>query len=453
MTKKSDKPTSPYDDVMWEEMREIWGISNRELESQARLLGGLAHSDPIVFRMFVAERKRQQETIELIASENYVSRDVLQAQGSILTNKYAEGYPGKRYYGGCYFVSIAERLAIERALHLFKAEHANVQPHSGSQANAAAYLALLEPGDTVLAMNLAHGGHLTHGHKINFSGLLYHFVHYGVDPESELIDYEQVRALALEHKPRLIVAGASAYSRIIDFARMREIADEVGTYLLVDMAHIAGLVAAGVHPSPVPHAHVVTTTTHKTLRGPRGGMILCTKDLATKIDRAVFPGTQGGPLMHVIAAKAVAMREAMRPEFTQYARRVVENAQTLAYELGQEGLRIVSGGTDNHMMLVDVRGAGLTGDAAEDVLEAAGITVNKNLIPYDPNPPRVTSGIRVGTPAVTTRGMGPVEMAQIARWLGRALRAANNTDTLGAIRGQVRELCLQFPVPVLGIRD
>jgi glycine hydroxymethyltransferase len=453
MTKKSDKPTSPYDDVMWEEMREIWGISNRELESQARLLGGLAHSDPIVFRMFVAERKRQQETIELIASENYVSRDVLQAQGSILTNKYAEGYPGKRYYGGCYFVNIAERLAIERALHLFKAEHANVQPHSGSQANAAAYLALLEPGDTVLAMNLAHGGHLTHGHKINFSGLLYHFVHYGVDPESELIDYEQVRALALEHKPRLIVAGASAYSRIIDFARMREIADEVGTYLLVDMAHIAGLVAAGVHPSPVPHAHVVTTTTHKTLRGPRGGMILCTKDLATKIDRAVFPGTQGGPLMHVIAAKAVAMREAMRPEFTQYARRVVENAQTLAYELGQEGLRIVSGGTDNHMMLVDVRGAGLTGDAAEDVLEAAGITVNKNLIPYDPNPPRVTSGIRVGTPAVTTRGMGPVEMAQIARWLGRALRAANNTDTLGAIRGQVRELCLQFPVPVLGARD
>jgi len=440
--------------AIWKEVREIWGVSAQEAERLAcqGLLTGLAHSDPILYRMFVAERKRQQETLELIASENYVSLEVLETQGSLLTNKYAEGYPGKRYYGGCYFVNIAERLAIERACDLFKAEHANVQPHSGSQANAAAYLALLKPGETVLAMRLDHGGHLTHGHQLNFSGQLYNFVHYGVSRETECIDYDEVARLAHEHRPRVILAGASAYPRIIDFPRLREIADEVGAYLMVDMAHIAGLVAAGVHPSPIPYAQVVTTTTHKTLRGPRGGMILCCKELADDIDRAVFPGTQGGPLMHVIAAKAVALREAMRPEFSEYAQQVVTNAQTLAEALHEEGFRLVSGGTDNHLLLVDLRSVGVTGNVAEEVLETAGIAVNKNLIPYDPQPPRVTSGIRIGTPAATTRGMGPAQMRQIARLISRLLHNVDDEAVREEVRAEVRELCHRFPVPIVGIR-
>ena len=442
------------DATLWREVREIWGISDRELATLCRdgMPARLANSDPVLYRMFVAERKRQQETLELIASENYVSADVLEAQGSVLTNKYAEGLPGKRYYGGCHFVDIAERLAIERACALFGAEHANVQPHSGSQANAAAYMALLDPGGTILAMSLAHGGHLTHGHQVNFSGKLYRFVHYGVDRQTEQIDYDAVRELAVEHQPRLILAGASAYSRFIDFGRMREIADQVGAYYMVDMAHIAGLVAGGVHPSPVPHAHIVTTTTHKTLRGPRGGMILCTKQVAKDVDRAVFPGTQGGPLMHVIAGKAAALRQAMQPEFLAYARQIVENARTLARSLEEEGLRIVSGGTDNHLMLVDLRGIGLTGSQAEIALGTAGIAVNKNMIPYDPQPPKVTSGIRIGTPAATTRGMGEEEMVQIARLIGRVLRAPQNAEVLEMAVVEVNALCERFPVPILAAR-
>ncbi len=431
------------DNSLWEEMCQVWGVSDRDARTGWK--GGLAHSDPVLFRALADERRRQQETLELIASENYVHVGVLEAQGSILTNKYAEGYPGRRYYGGCAFVDVVERLAIERACQLFGAEHANVQPHSGSQANAAVYLALLKPGDTILAMSLAHGGHLTHGHRLNFSGQLYRFVHYGVDRSSERIDYDQVRALALAHRPRLILAGASAYSRVIDFARLRTIADEVGAFLMVDMAHIAGLVAAGVHPSPVPYAHVVTTTTHKTLRGPRGGLILCTRELAARIDRAVFPGTQGGPLMHIIAAKATALYLAMQREFVEYARRVVANARALAEGLQAEGLRIVSGGTDNHMMLVDLRGVGLTGREAEERLEAANIAVNKNLIPYDPRPPLVTSGIRIGTPAATTRGMGEAEMKHIAGLIGGVLNGAPTQE----VGEQVRELCRRFPVPTL----
>ncbi|MBN1937805.1 MAG: serine hydroxymethyltransferase [Anaerolineae bacterium] len=452
---QDEQQTDRAGEAIWQDIQQLWGISDREIEASERvgIRGGLARSDPILFRMFMAERKRQQETLELIASENTVSMDVLEAQGSILTNKYAEGYPGKRYYGGCSFVDIAERLAVERAITLFGAEHANVQPHSGSQANAAAYLALMEPGDTILSMSLDHGGHLTHGHKINFSGLLYRFVHYGVDPVSECIDYDQVREMALQHRPKVLLAGASAYSRIIDFARMRQIADEVGAYFVVDMAHIAGLVAAGVHPSPVPHAQVVTTTTHKTLRGPRGGMILCIKKLAKKIDKAVFPGVQGGPLMHVIAAKAVALREAMRPEFAEYARRVVSNAEALARALQQEGFRIVSGGTDTHLMLVDLRPFNLTGKVAEAVLEDAGIAVNKNLIPYDPQPPLTTSGIRVGTPATTTRGMGTPQMAFIAGMIGRLLRNPEDQEMLKEIQTEVGTLCRQFPVPVIGTRE
>ncbi|MBN1640242.1 MAG: serine hydroxymethyltransferase [Anaerolineae bacterium] len=433
------------------ELCEIWGVSDRELAERAQsgAVEGLARLDPELFAMFVAERKRQQETLELIASENYVCGQVLAVQGSILTNKYAEGYPGRRYYGGCEHVDVAEQLAIERACTLFGSEHANVQPHSGSQANAAAYMALLEGGDTILAMSLAHGGHLTHGHPINFSGEIYHFVHYGVARESEQIDYDEVAALARAHRPRLILAGASAYSRLIDFARLRAIADEVGAYLMVDMAHIAGLVAGGVHPSPVPYAHVVTTTTHKTLRGPRGGLILCGKDLARAIDRAVFPGIQGGPMMHTIAAKAVALRLAMRPTFKAYVRRIVANAQALATDLQTAGLRIVSGGTDNHLMLVDVGSAGLTGADAEAALERAGVATNKNMIPYDPNPPRVTSGIRIGTPAVTTRGMGREEMARIAAWIGQVLHAPADEGLCAAIREEVRALCQQFPIPIL----
>jgi len=439
---------------IWGEVQQMWGISSKEAQQMAEmgLFTGLANSDPILFRMFVAERERQQGTLELIASENYVSLDVLLAQGSILTNKYAEGYPGKRYYGGCYFVNIAERLAIERACNLFGAEHANVQPHSGSQANAAAYLALLKPGETVLAMRLDHGGHLTHGHMLNFSGQIYHFVHYGVSRETERIDYDEVSRQAQEHRPKVILAGASAYPRVIDFPRLREIADQVGAYLMVDMAHIAGLVAAKVHPSPVPYCDVVTTTTHKTLRGPRAGLILCKEELGPVIDRAVFPGIQGGPLMHVIAAKAVALREAMKPAFADYAHQIVENAQVMGETLLEEGFRLVSGGTDNHLLLVDLRSIDVTGKAAEEILETAGIAVNKNLIPYDPRPPKVTSGIRVGTPAATTRGMGPEQMRQIARMISRLLHNVGDKAIQVEVKGEVRELCCRFPVPIAGKR-
>jgi len=444
----------PIENPIGKELCEIWGVPDQErIElDRAETRRGMAESDPELFEMFVSERKRQQETLELIASENYVGAQVLAVQGSILTNKYAEGYPGKRYYGGCEFVDVAERLAIERSCALFGADHANVQPHSGSQANAAVYLALLSPGDKILAMSLDHGGHLTHGHKVNFSGQMYKFYHYGVDRETEQIDYDQVQEMALAHRPQLILAGASAYSRWIDFARMRAIADQVGAYFVVDMAHIAGLVAGGVHPSPIPHADVVTTTTHKTLRGPRGGLILCTKDLAKKIDRAVFPGIQGGPLMHTIAAKAVALREAMQPDFSVHVRQVVENASVLSTSLQEAGLRIVSGGTDTHLLMVDTRSAGLTGEQAEQALECAGIATNKNMIPFDPAPPRVTSGVRLGTPAATTRGMGPDEMRQIAGWIVRVLRAPADDALKASVREEVRALCVRFPIPILGDR-
>ena len=409
--------------------------------------GSLEAVDPQVWSAIRAEERRQRDTIDLIASENYASRAVLEAQGSIFTNKYAEGYPGHRYYGGCQYADVVEELAIERARALFGAEHANVQPHSGSQANAAAYLALLEPGDTVLSMSLTHGGHLTHGSTFNFSGRLYRFFFYGVERESERIDYDQVEHLARLHRPRLLLAGASAYPRVIDFARLGEIASSVGALFMVDMAHIAGLVAGGVHPSPLPLADVVTTTTHKTLRGPRAGMILCRARHASAIDRAVFPGTQGGPLMHVIAAKAVALGEAMRPEFATYQRQVLANAQALAGELAQRGLRVVSGGTDNHLLLVDVTPLRLTGAQAEVALEAAQIAVNKNLIPYDPRPPRETSGIRLGTAAVTTRGFGQAEMEAVGALIERVLRHPDDAATLRAVRAEVQRLALRFPVP------
>jgi glycine hydroxymethyltransferase len=405
--------------------------------------------DPELLAAIRGERRRQRDQVELIASENYVSPAVLVVQGSVLTNKYAEGYPEHRYYGGCEFVDIAEDLARERAKRLFGADYANVQPHSGAQANGAAYLALLEPGDTVLAMKLDHGGHLTHGAKFNFSGQFYNFVHYGVSSETEMLDYEAITALAEEHKPRLILAGASAYPRFIDFSRLRAIADSVGAYLMVDMAHIAGLIAAGLHPSPIPHSDVVTSTTHKTLRGPRAGLILCKAEHAKKIDKAVFPGLQGGPLMHIIAAKAVAFAEALRPEFKAYAQAIVDNAQTLSTRLADSGLRIVSGGTDNHLLLVDVRGAGITGQKAEDVLHKVGITVNKNLIPFDPAPPRVTSGIRLGTPAVTTRGFGRAEMEIITDCILRALHNPTDEVLQGELRDVTYDLCTRFPVPGL----
>jgi len=405
--------------------------------------------DPELLVAIRGERRRQRNQIELIASENYVSPAVLAALGSVLTNKYAEGYPEHRYYGGCEFVDVAENLARGRAKKLFGADHANVQPHSGAQANGAAYLALLKPGDTVLAMKLDHGGHLTHGAKFNFSGQFYNFVHYGVSPETEMLDYETIAALAEEHKPRLVLAGASAYPRLIDFPRLRAIADHVGAYLMVDMAHIAGLIAAGLHPSPVPYCDVVTSTTHKTLRGPRAGLILCKAEHAKQIDKAVFPGLQGGPLMHVIAAKAVAFAEALRPEFKVYARAIVDNAQFLASRLNDGGLRVVSGGTDNHLLLVDVREAGISGQEAEDVLHQVGITVNKNLIPFDPAPPRVTSGIRIGTPAVTSRGFGQAEMETIADCILRALRHPADEDLHRELRDVTRSLCARFPVPGL----
>jgi glycine hydroxymethyltransferase len=371
---------------------------------------------------------------------------VLEAVGSIFTNKYAEGYPGKRYYGGCEYADVVENLARDRAKQLFGADHANVQPHSGSQANASAYMAVINAGDTILGLDLAHGGHLTHGHKLSFSGKLYRTVFYGVDKETERIDYDKLEAIAVKEQPKVIVAGGSAYSRIIDFPRMREIADKVGAYLMVDMAHIAGLVAGGVHPSPVPHAHLVTTTTHKTLRGPRAGLVLCQQQFAAAVDRAVFPGQQGGPLVHVIAGKAVAFREALEPEFKQYAQQVVANAKALAETLIAEGYRIISGGTDTHVMLIDVFSRGILGSEAETALHEAGITVNKNAIPYDTNPPLKPSGIRIGSPALTTRGMGEAEMRIIAKWIVQALEHRNDPQALRAIRGQVLELVESFPL-------
>jgi glycine hydroxymethyltransferase len=404
-------------------------------------------TDTEMYAAIQGEVRRQRQNIELIASENYVSRAVREAQGSVLTNKYAEGYPGKRYYNGCEFVDEAERLAIERAKELFGAEHVNVQPHSGSGANMAVYFAMMQPGDTMLAMSLAHGGHLTHGHKVNFSGRFFNVVPYGVDPETERIDYDAIEKLAAEHKPRMICAGASAYSRIIDFKRMRAIADGVGAYLMVDMAHIAGLVAAGFHPSPVPHADFVTTTTHKTLRGARGGMILCKESFAKEIDKQVFPGIQGGPLMHAIAGKAVCFHEALQPAFKEYIRQVVANAQTLAAELEKAGLRIVSGGTDNHLMLADLTPLGVTGKDAATALDHALITVNKNAIPFDKQKPFVTSGIRLGTPAVTTRGMKEAEMKQIAAWVGKIAADPASTKLQQSIRDEVVAFTEKFPVP------
>ncbi len=411
----------------------------------------VAPVDAEVAEAIALEEKRQQQKIELIASENFVSRAVMAAQGSVLTNKYAEGYPGKRYYGGCEYVDIVENLARERVKTLFGAEHANVQPHSGAQANTAVYVAVLKPGDTVLGMNLAHGGHLTHGSPVNISGMYFKFVPYGVDPQTETIDYDEVRRLALEHRPKLLVAGASAYPRTLDFPKLRAIADEAGCMLMVDMAHIAGLIAAGAHPSPVPYADFVTSTTHKTLRGPRGGIILCREKDAQKIDKAVFPGIQGGPLMHVIAAKAIAFKEALEPSFGEYQHKIVANAQKLAESLTARGFRLVSGGTDNHLLLVDVRNKQITGKLAEISLDEAGITVNKNAIPFDPESPFVTSGIRIGTAAVTTRGMDQQAMVDIARAIDCVLTYHGVTDKLQEARAIVRDLCAKFPLyPNLG---
>jgi len=426
-------------------------------------MSDLKTTDPDIYQVLQREETRQRGKLELIASENFASRAVLEAAGSVLTNKYAEGYPGKRYYGGCEVVDIAENLARDRASELFASAHANVQPHSGSNANMAVYMTLLKPGDTILGMDLAHGGHLTHGSPVNFSGQLYNFVHYGVSRETETIDYDEVARLADEHRPKLIVAGASAYSRVIDFKRFREIADEVGAFFMVDMAHIAGLVAAGEHPSPVPHAHFVTTTTHKTLRGPRGGMILIGEDAentlgltAAKsgrtrmwselIDSAVMPGVQGGPLMHIIAAKAVAFREALQEDFKDYQRRTRANAGTLADALVAGGARLVSGGTENHLMLIDVSPFELTGKKAETLLDEANITANKNAIPFDSRSPLVTSGIRLGTPAVTTRGMGEPEMKQIAELILEVLRSAGRQEVVESVAARVADLCSGFPL-------
>jgi glycine hydroxymethyltransferase len=406
----------------------------------------LAETDPEIATAIRNELHRQNSGLELIASENFVSAAILEAAGSVMTNKYAEGYPGKRYYGGCEFVDVAERLAISRAKDLFGAEHANVQPHSGAQANMSVYLTLLKPGDTVLGMNLAHGGHLTHGHQLSFSGKLYTIVPYGVRESDERIDYDELDRLAEERKPKMIIVGASAYPRVIDFARIRKTADRVGAPIFTDMAHIAGLVAAGVHPSPVPHSDFVTTTTHKTLRGPRGGMILCREQYAKDLDRAVFPGVQGGPLMHIIAAKAVCFKEAAEPAFAAYQKQIVANAQTLAKALVASGFRLVSGGTDNHLMLVDVFSKGITGKVAEAALGKAGITVNKNAIPFDKNPPMVASGVRIGTPAVTTRGMREAEMETIADLITRALKTPEDDGALGIVRAEVETLCRKFPL-------
>jgi glycine hydroxymethyltransferase len=406
----------------------------------------LTATDPEIAAAIQDEVRRQEEGLELIASENFVSLAVMEAAGSVMTNKYAEGYPGKRYYGGCEFVDVAESLAIARAKELFGAEHVNVQPHSGAQANMAVYMAMLKPGDTILGMNLAHGGHLTHGHPLNFSGKYFTIVPYGVSKDDERLDYDELDRLAREHKPKMIVVGASAYPRRFDFARIRAVADEVGALVMTDMAHIAGLVAAGEHPSPVPHSDFVTTTTHKTLRGPRGGMVLCRAQYAKDLDRTVFPGVQGGPLMHVIAAKAVCFKEALTPAFRRYQQQIVRNAAALAAALSAAGFRLVSGGTDNHLMLVDVFSKGLTGKVAEAALNRAAITVNKNAIPFDQNPPMVASGIRVGTPAVTTRGMGEAEMRQIAALIARVLDAPDDEAVTRAVRADVTALCAKFPL-------
>ena len=414
--------------------------------AQSSFALSLAQADPEVAAALDHELLRQHEGLEMIASENFVSEAVLEAAGSVFTNKYAEGYPGRRYYGGCEFTDIVENLARDRAKQLFAAEHANVQPHSGSQANAAAYMAVLNHGDTILGLDLAHGGHLTHGHKLSFSGKQYRPTFYTVRKDTETIDYDELESIAQREKPRLIIGGASAYSRIWDFPRMRMIADKVGALLLIDMAHIAGLVAGGAHPSPVPHAQITTTTTHKTLRGPRSGLILCQQDLAAAVDRAVFPGQQGGPLVHIVAAKAVAFKEALAPDFAAYARQVVSNAQALATALQDSGFRIISGGTDNHVMLVDVFAKGILGSEAELALGKAGITVNKNAIPYDTNPPLKPSGIRIGTPALTTRGMAETEMRQIALWIARALEHRSDDHALARIHAEVTELANRFPL-------
>ncbi len=406
----------------------------------------LAQVDPEVAAAIDHETLRQHEGLEMIASENFVSEAVLEAAGSTFTNKYAEGYPGRRYYGGCEYTDVVENLARDRAKQIFGAEHANVQPHSGSQANASAYMAVLQAGDTILGLDLAHGGHLTHGHKLSFSGKLYKTAFYQVRRDTELIDYDELEAIAEREKPKAIIGGASAYPRLWDFARMRQIADKVGAFYIFDMAHIAGLVAGDAHPSPVPHAHITTTTTHKTLRGPRSGLILCGKDLAAAVDKAVFPGQQGGPLVHIVAAKAVAFGEALRPEFKSYAAQVVANARALAATLQEAGYRLVSGGTDNHLMLVDVFEKGILGSEAELALGKAGITVNKNAIPYDTNPPLKPSGIRIGTPALTTRGMGEAEMRTIGGWIAKALEQRNDDAALERIRGEVAELANQFPL-------
>ena len=410
-------------------------------------MADLMGQDPEIGQAVRNEIERQRRNINLIASENYASKAVLEAQGSVLTNKYAEGYPGRRYYGGCDFVDVAERLAIERATALFNAEHANVQPHSGAQANMAAYFAVLSPGDTVMGLGLDHGGHLTHGSPVNFSSKLYNFVPYSVDRELELIDYAELERLAKEHRPKLIVTGATAYTRIIDFPRFRQIADEVGAKLLVDMAHIAGLIAAGEHPSCIPHAHITSSTTHKTLRGPRGGFILTSSDLARDVDRAVFPNAQGGPLMHIIAAKAVAFGEAMKPEFVEYQKAIRANARALADELKAGGLRLVSGGTDNHMVLVDVTPLGIIGRQAEDALGSVNIVVNRNAIPYDPKPPRVASGMRLGTPAATSRGFGTAETARVAQLILKTLTNIGDEAVECEVRDEVLSLADRFPVP------
>ena len=406
----------------------------------------LYEADPQIAAAIDDETRRQHEGLELIASENFVSEAVLEAMGSVFTNKYAEGYPGKRYYGGCEFADIVENLARDRAKQLFGAEHANVQPRAGSQANMAAYSAVLQPGDTILGLNLAHGGHLTHGHHLNFSGKTYRIVPYGVTKETETIDYDDLEKLAEKESPKLIIGGGSAYPRIIDFARMRQIADKVGALYVVDMAHFAGLVAGGVHPSPVPHAHIVTSTTHKTLRGPRAGMILSKQEFAAAIDKVVFPGMQGGPLVHIIAAKAVCFREALQPEFRDYAKQVVANAKVLAETLAAAGFRIISGGTDTHLMLVDVFSKGMFGSEAEKALGEAGITVNKNAIPFDVNPPMKPSGIRIGTPALTTRGMKEGEMRQVGRWIAEALNGLADAAVLNRVRREVLELADAFPL-------
>ncbi len=418
-------------------------ITDNPVTSRRRTL---ADTDPAIAGVLRDETARQNFGLELIASENFVSTAVLDAAGSVLTNKYAEGYPGRRYYGGCEFVDVAESLAIERAKALFGADHANVQPHSGAQANMAAYFALIAPGDTVLGMNLAHGGHLTHGHPLNFSGQLYAIVPYGVRRDDERIDYDELDRLAREHTPKLIMVGASAYPRVIDFARIRAVADEVGAVMVTDMAHIAGLVAAGVHPTPVPHSDIVTTTTHKTLRGPRGGMVLCRETHAKAVNKALFPGVQGGPLMHVIAAKAVCFKEAGEPAFIAYQKQTIANAAHLGAALATGGFRLVSGGTDNHLVLVDVFSRGITGKVAEAALGKAGITVNKNAIPFDENPPMVASGIRIGTPAITTRGMMEPEMDLIAGFIARVLAAPEDDAVAGMVRTEVEGLCRKFPL-------